>query len=380
MTTETLSSSSIGVKGRINYGKLTLLQLTERIVYKSEKSALEELHENRRLFPRKHQEKVRLVEYIAAIGQSPLARRWCGYDDMVLDDAYDLCIDKFSNIPTQASAHRHAGPQGPDCRCYFGTFFDCTTAKLKTEPPANLIEAEMIAAELLRRLIKWHFFLSCLEARRKAQRLRRRYMWRIDGRTIYLWLPFELPGQRCREWLVANIPDVDPDRPGEQFRVQAIVDGLLTKRRIFYLSELDRTGEGLPPSPHSVPSMLEDEISVNGLAEAVAVEKAENIKYQTPAIRLLGEDKLRQLIRTGFARLACGNYDGQKIAACFGLSKATFSRFAGNRWGHHCDDTASAPDLWRNTAQTLANHCDFVIAAQKAGVWKQVSRVLDTRD
>lgn len=377
MRTETLSPSSIDLQGRIDYGKLTLLQLAERITNSSDKEALKELHDERAIFCDQRKNSIRLAEYIAGLMNSKIAKFWSGGDVHVLEDAYNLSLDKFFNVPTRQAISPQQGPQGPDCRYTFKAFIICAKHKLQEEPPANATEAEIISAEILRRLIRWHFSLSCLEAKRRAQKLRRRYMWLVNGEIIYLWLPLELPGQRCREWLEANIPDVDPRRSGEKYRVQAIVDRLLTKGRVFYLSELDRIGEKLPPSPYSVPSIIQDEISVKGITEAVATEKAEKIKMQRPAIRLLGKDQLKQLIRTVFTRLAHGDYVEKDIARCFGLSCATFSRFAGAHWKGYRDDSIVPvpPDLWRNTAEVLSGHPDFVVAAQKAGVWKQVSYI-----
>ena len=164
--------------------------------------------------------------------------------------------------------------------------------------------------------------------------------------------------------------------------MQAIVDRLLAKRTIYYLSELERVGEELPPSPDPLPSAIETQVSVEGLAETVACEKAEQIKEQRPTIRHLGEEKLKKLIRTVFAKLAYGEYVEKDIARRFGLSEATFSRFAGSRWQNSCDDTVETlvPDLWRNVAHTLAGHSDFVIAAQKAGVWRQISAVVGAKN
>jgi hypothetical protein len=202
-------------------------------------------------------------------------------------------------------------------------------------------------------------------------------MWVVNGKRIYLWLPLELPGHRCSEWLTANIPDVDPHRPGENYRVQAEVDRLLAKRQIFYFSDLDRIEEELPPSPHSIPWIIRDEISVKGLADAVAGEKAENIERQRPAIRLLGKNKLMELIRTVFGRLAYADYMEKNIARRFGLSCSTFSRFAGAHWKQSRDEKVAAvpPDLWKNTAEVLSGQPDFVVAAVKAGVWKQVTQM-----
>jgi len=376
MATETLSSSSIGLQGRINYGKLTLLQLAELIV-DGDTEALRELHDHRVMYHRQWKDPIPLATYIAGLKNSKIARIWSRYDDLVLDEAYNLTIDKICNIPIPADNDQQPIPQGPDCRHYFKAFITYAEKELKAKPPANAIKTEIILTGILLRLIRWHFFQSCREAKRRTQKLRRRYMWLVDGMRIYLWLPLELPGHRCREWLTANVPDVDPHRPGEQYRVQAVVDRLLTKRKIFYFSDLDRIGETLPPSPHSMPWIIRDEISVDGLAEAVAGKKAENIKQQRSAIRLLGKDKLKELIRTVFARLAYADYVEKDIARCFGLSCATFSRFAGAHWKEYHDDIIISvpPDLWRNTAEVLGGHPDFVIAAEKAGVWKQVSQI-----
>ena len=129
----------------------------------------------------------------------------------------------------------------------------------------------------------------------------------------------------------------------------------------------------------SASSVLENEINKEGLSKTIACEKAENIAQQRPAIRMLGEEKLKKLICTIFDRLIHGDYMEKELAVDFGLSQATMSRFSGRRWNNHYDETQEAfvPDLWRNTAQTLARHSDFVAAAQRAGVWKRVQVVLD---
>ena len=64
----------------------------------------------------------------------------------------------------------------------------------------------------------------------------------------------------------------------------------------------------------------------------------------------------------------------QNLAQLFGLSLSTFSRFAGSRWRKRSD--RAIPDLWLNTAQTLASHRALVEAAKDAGVWHRVGQVL----
>lgn len=378
MRTEIKSSTTTGLQGQIDYRKLTLLQLAERIANNSDMQALRELHENRVIFHPKWKNMVHLAEYLSAFKDSDISREWCGHEALVLDEAYDLTVDKFSNIPSGQTDDEQPGPYGPDCRYYFKAYIIYLTAEFKARPPANALQAEMIAAEMLRRMVVRQFYFSCLEAKRKEYKFVRRYRCRSPWGDIYLWLPFEIPPQRCREWLQANIPDIDPRRPGERERVQAVLNQLLAKREIFSLNELEQIGERLPPSLDPWLSMIEENISVDGLAEAVAGEKAENINQQRTAIRMLGKDKLKQLIHTIFTKLAYGEYVEKEIAESFGLSTATFSRFAGSQWKEPCDDivVTFVPDLWRNTAHTLAGHLDFVIAAQKAGVWKHISYVL----
>ena len=373
MKTETLPSSSIGLKSRIDCGKLTLLQLIERIADSGDPGALEELHGERKIFYDQQKNTIHLAEYLAVLMNSRLAKFCCGGDSQIIEDAYNMTLDKFFNIPARQASIQQQGPQGPNCRYYFNAFVKCAKKKLKENPPANAIEADIISAEILRRLITWHFFLSCKEAKRRAQKLRRRYMYEKDGRKIYLWLSWELGGH-CRQWLQTNIPDIDPHRPGEQQRVQAIIDKLLRETKIYYLSELNNVDEKLPPSPYSVPSSIRDQITVKGLAEAVATEKAENINQQRRTIRQLGKAKLKQLIRTVFTQIGNDRYIEKDVACRFGLSLSTLSRFAGSHFHFTLDnDTVTqVPALWRNTAGVLSSHPDFVIAAEKAGVWKQV--------
>ena len=384
MRRATLSSSSTHLRGRINYDKLTRLELTERIANHSDTEAAKEHLENRPLSRPEYKGSHNLVEYIALLRDSGIAKRWCGYDALVLDAAYDLTIDKFFNIPVQTDDDEQQRSRCTDCRPYFLAYFIYTSDLFKENPPANALEADMISSESMRKMVVRQFRFSCREARRRLYKFVRRYRWRFPEfeKDIYVWLPWEIPRGQCQAWLKVQILDVDPQRPGEQERVQQEIDWLLAKRKLFSLEELDRVGESLPPSPDPLPSAIETQVSVEGLAETVACEKAERIKEQRPTIYHLGEEKLKKLIRTVFAKLAYGEYVEKDIARRFGLSEATFSRFAGSRWQSSSDDTVESlvPDLWRNVAHTLADHLDFVVAAQKAGVWKRVSGVLGIKN
>lgn len=375
MKTEMKPETSIELKGRIDYGRMPLLQLEGRIANRTDRQALKELHDNRLITHRDHERSFHPAEYLEMLKNSKTAGRWCGYENPVLEDAYNRTIDKFNNMPVQTDDEQ-AKSQGTDCRRYYLACWIYTTNLFKENPPANALQAEIVSAEMLRRMIDRQFYLSCLEARRKEYNFVRRYRWRLPQGDLYLWLPLEIPRSCCRQWLEVNIGAVDPLRYGEKGRVQATIDRLLLKRKIFLLSEIPEVEEKLPPAPDPVSSMLEEQITVDGLAEAVADEKAENIDWQMRPVQRLGKKKLKQLIHRIFDALARGEYVENRIAARYGLSGATFSRFAGARWNKNAEGKGSVPALWSNVAHTLAGHLQFVRAAKKAGVLQQVRRIV----
>ncbi len=377
MKREHLTTESMLATEPANYGDLPLLELTRRIGYESNRIALEELYQNRPLFSYKRDRSLLLGAFLRRLKESNLARRWTGANVMILERAYDLALDKFSNLPEKNQGrHRPGKTRGPDCRYYYRAFYKYTMARLsEMDRSDNAIRVEMTAAENLGRMVLRHFYLSCLESKRQAEHSVRRYCWQRNGRAVSVWMPSMLSGRQCRLWLEANIQDYDPSRVGERQRVQDTVNRLLTWPRTISLCDVDGGAEHIPAPTDWVSSIVEQEISTHGLARTVAQEKAANIEQQRPAIRQLGADKLEELIHTVFARLTCDDYVEQTVAANFGMSKSTLSRFAGSRWHNRLDE--AVPDLWRNTAQTLACHSTFVMAAKRTGVWKRMVQVLD---
>jgi len=363
----------------LDYRPLSLLRLSELIYRDADAEALRELHANRPLFRVNRSNPLLMADYLVHLKQRHIAYEWCGQDCMVLEKAYDLTLAKFFNLPLEGDAGMESGKtEGSDCRYYYKAFHDYAVTQLKRPSSQDVVRTEYLSAALLQKMVMRHFYLSCLEGRRQAQKFVKRYAWRLDGRTLYIWLPVEMPSRRCQAWLRDRIPDVDPKRPGERDRVQAIVNRLITKRRIFSLEQLGHHGRETSLSSNPGPPSIEEGISAEGLAGSLAEEKADNIEYQRPAIQSLGKARLRQLVCRIFADLVRERYEAKGIAADFGLSKATFSRFAGNRWSSASDKTAACPvpDLWRNFAHILASHDVFRKAAREAGVWRRVCDVV----
>lgn len=375
--------------GRLSPRPLRRLSLTElmgRIDRFGDREALRELHDHRPVFRRDGEGQLRLVEYVDRLRESPPARKTYGCRTVVLDEAYNLTVDKFSNLPCEPAG---AAPQeetltsrskhrGPDCRAYYRAVLARVRERMASRPAAGQLEQEAVAANELQGLVLRHFTTSCLESLRRSNPLMMRYAWPVNGGEIRVWRPLGMDGREFRRWLQANVEDPRPQRPLERERVQAIIDQRLGIRRTVPLDDGYDLVAAVPASEPPVPWSVLHDVTVHGLAEAIATEKAASLSQQRPAIRALGKTKLQRMIRSIFERCSQDGYRDETMARTFGVSTPTFSRFAGRRWSDRSDDQGSltVPDLWRNTAGVLAAHPVFVEAARDAGVWSRVEEVL----
>jgi len=352
---------------------LSLRELAERIVRERDRAALREFHDRRTLFRFMSRPPLLFAEFVAALCRTQWARGLAALSPSALDYAYDLTIDKFANLPPDGSRLQGETPPGPDCRHSFRCFLRALGEWEEQNPDEDPLTEEIAAAGLLQSQVLRQFRLSCLEARRSTTRARSRYAWHVNGRAIGLWMPSRMTGGQRRAWLEANAEDPDPARPGERCRVQAIVDALLG---IPQHVPLDEEAEELgveDPIPAPWPSSTEEKLRARGLPETVADEKAEHIHLQRPAVQALGAPALRRLILRIFDGLFDGCYEEKHLAREFGISRATFSRFAGSRWLR--GPSAKPPDLWRNVAHVLASHEALAEAAEQAGIWEEVARL-----
>jgi len=367
---------------KVWYRNFPLVNLIKQIVEKSDRFALEEFHHNRTLFGYKGRPPLLFVDYLNELRESTARRVWIGPNaDEVAERAYDLTADKFSNLrgdnesslDVQNESDWNVKRKGADCRLYFKAFLDRLALSFETEPPANDIEEEARAAMIMHGLVRRHFYLSVLEAKREANPFRSRYYWSVKGRTICVWLPVSLEGRERRAWLEKNIDKPEPRRSGERERIQGIIDrkwvreGFVPLRENTHLSNEER----LPPWLES------GETFGISLAEVVAEEKAGNIHRQRRSIRRLGKERLKQLVLRIFKDVSGGEYEDGKVARDFMLSKATFSRFAGSRW---LQTESAIPDLWLNTAEVLSTHPTFREVAITTGFWKEVQSTLERSD
>lgn len=347
------------------YRRLSLVDLAERIVRCSDGEALRELHDHRPLFRLRDGPPLLFVEFLSLLCSSSWAVRFSNGNAAILDRAYDLTVDKFSNLPGPGAPPGRRRHSGPDCRNYFRAFLDLWARTAQATSPDSY-RAEEVSAKLLQNRVVRSFRLSCLEARRVACPARTRYAWKANGDVIYLWMPASLRGRHRHTWLRENAGIPHSSSMEERQRIQAIIDERLGNKTHFQLDARDTEASQEP----GVEYLVDQEVSLRGIAEVVADEKADNIDRQRPAIKALGRASLKQLVRRVLDDLADGRYEEKEIAESFGISTPTFSRFAGHRW--HSGASTPPPDLWANVAHTLAGHIAFVEVAKEAGVWPKV--------
>jgi hypothetical protein len=182
-------------------------------------------------------------------------------------------------------------------------------------------------------------------------------------------------GRQRRVWLEANVPAPSVSGNGEKQQVQALIDGHFGMLETVAFNECIHTACHNGETQSAIDHLIEHETAEHGLAEFVAREKSVRLKEQRSAIRRLGRSRLVALIHRVFDAVMTGYIDDHTIAAEFGLSPATFSRFAGSHWTP--GDGRSVPDLWRNTATVVACIPSFRDSAKAAGLWRRVQFAVD---
>jgi len=357
-------------------------KLIKSIVNDSNREALNELLENRKLFYYK-KKWILLSEFIwrlrEKLAQKPGSSRPVIND--IIDETYELTITKFSNLPeglTNAEGKtkeisKTVKPKQVDCRNYYRPVLKIFELWRKNNPNASELEQEQETGKILQRLVVKHFYLSRKEFLRNKRPFSVRYDWKTKGKTITLWYPVELGPKLFKEWLKNKMKESKLDKAEMQAHLQSEID-----KSFFVGRRVDLDNKILDNNLRTDPSVDHDDSIINrSLADVVAAEKTNHIENLRPAIKSLGKNILGQLIHRIFDDLKDGVFEDNKIADDFGISKATFSRFAGSQWQKKLDQKeVMIPDLWKNTAKIVASDPEFIEAASEAGVMKNIAKVL----
>ena len=408
--------------------KESTISLIRRIAEDSDTMALNVFHETRTLFYR-NGKWVRLAEFVRALKDSSVRgprEENSTHSNMseVSDNAYDLTLAKFRNIPSQnlkpVKANKNASDKkrftwNVDCRKYFKQLLKNIDKELSKKPITSEVDIEEKVARIATRFVMGRFDLSMKECKRRDT-TSTRYTWEVDGRKIYLFRPFHLTAVQLRKWLEDNITDINPDAPHEQDRIQKIIDqkypcGANIRTDDPEIIEAPDK-EDAPWSDQKYPGGtsvqaddpeiadepgMEDKPSIecdegsqfcSSLSAYVAKEKSENLEDLRPAIGSLGQEGVYDLVSRIFEDMADGQYNLSKVARDFNLSKATLSRFAGSEWRKEVTkkkdvqedmkqlSKADIPDLWINTTHVLAENRTFMETVRNTGLGGVINDIL----
>jgi hypothetical protein len=404
-----------------DYKSYSTVSLIRKIVEDSDMMALHVFHETRTLFYR-NGKWVRLAEFVRALKDSSVRgprEDKPTHTNMseVSDNAYDLTLAKFCNIPSQklkpVKANKNASDKkrftwNVNCRLYFNALLKNIDKELsKKKLIISEADIEEKVAKIATKFVIRHFYRSIKECKRRDT-TSTRYAWDVGGRIIYLFYPSHITAKQFLKWLEDNITDVNPDAPHEKDRIQAIIDkkypcgaNIQTDDPEAF-EESGRDGESGLDKKFSLGTNvlkndpgISDELKIEvkspieyhegsefsvRLSVHVAKEKSENLEELRPAIRSLGKEGVFNLVSRIFEDMADEQYNLSAVARDFNLSKATLSRFAGSDWRKDEDmkqlSKADIPDLWINTTHVLAENRTFMETVRNTGLGAVIDDIL----
>jgi hypothetical protein len=298
------------------------------------------------------------------------------------DAAYDLTIRKFAELPLEKdysekkdNISKKLKQKQVDCRNYYRVVLSKLKDWKERNPDVSELDEERMIGEILQKLVVKHYHWSRREFLRKKRPFSVRYIHKINNKTISLWYPAGLRAEDFRKWVKQNLSKPVKDVSGEQNRLQGELDKLFYQGSLPLDEYMDSKSDTVL---QSIEYTSETGLSAANLAKAVASDKLYRINALRPAIKKLGKKSLAQLIFRIFDDIDRDSFKDNEIANDFGLSKATFSRFAGSNWKNKSDpnEIVSVPDLWKNTAKVIASDPDFCETAHHAGILKYIRNII----
>ncbi len=366
-----------------DYTSLRLVPLVRKVVYEADRHALCELC-GRSLFLLASGRRVSYAEYRDALLQNALANAMGRRQGTsVVESAFDLLTDRLVNLPDgQSSCDGDCSFDGTavwrsriDCRNYLRGYLEIASEALEDSPALTPIELEEHAAQLLQKYVT-HLLWYCMkEALRARNPLVSRYVWVYNGYKVTIWFPRSVRGAQRRDFLLSEIGAPESDMPEEVDRIQALIDRRFGTPGIFSYEELGMDKSDLQCFERFPGGLSFDDCDGSDAHEFIAKEKSATIGQQRRAIGSLGPDRLKALVLTVLENLENPLKSDAEIAQEYGLSKGTFSRFAGRKWREwrQWGNGGRVPDLFRNIGQLLARTARFVEAAKRIGLWNELN-------
>lgn len=348
------------------YSFLPTFELIERISIQKDVEALNYFISNRKLlsFGKK---RVLLPDYLQKLRTSNyysyirISHRETHLEEK-LDLIYDRTLQKFSVLKDYSNEK-----DGPHCDKQYESLLMQLNNYRVTNPNHSEFEIEKEIETRFKNMVIRHLSYSWLEVCRITNRLYQRYPWEFPNGTIELKKPRGIDGRDFKRWLKENISNPDPTLKNEKYRIQKEIDDWFGHSAFIDFDSIANV-------KHGQYDYEETEQYPEDLSTLVAVEKSANLNKLRPSIRSLGEEKVKQFVKKILEAILYNENNDISIANEFGISKATYSRFAGRDWNSNIN--GEVPDLWKNLAKIVVSNPILLENAIKLGIKPVIDNIL----
>lgn len=348
----------------VKYQSLSLTDLIKKIAIQRDQSSLEFFLTFRKVVVYQG-DRLTLPEYFRMLWDT----NFCVYikpptGELKLADKLDLLYNRL--VGKFCILRSGTEESGPYCEKQYDVIYS-RIQDIKSDG-LTAVEIELEVERIIKSTVVHHIYLTWIEVCRDLNPSYKRYRWNAECGSIELKRPVWLSGNEFRTWLEENFPNPEPKERDLRDRIQTAV-----YQQFGHISELliDADPEMEIADISTANPNDGNGWAIKRLYRIVANEKADNVAKLRPAIQRLGKDRVHRLVLTIFDRLDSDNSD-TTIAEEFGLTKASYSRFAGRSW---IDNPRSdqVPDLWKNTAKIVFQDPLLIDAAAGFGI----NRALD---
>jgi len=293
--------------------------------------------------------------------------------DEKMDLVYERTLQKFSVLRP-----KNDNPiiEGPYCDNQYKRLYTKISEFENSQKDLTELYKEYEVEKIFQKQVIIHISYSWLESCRIKNRYYQRYTWKLKSRNIELKKPRWIEGNKFRKWLEKTFIDTNPNDSLVKEQIQKAIFSEFGFNRELRINNIGTNSIELSNNPDQN-QKIDNEYIENHLYQKVADEKADNIHDLRPAIRNLGKKRVRKLVLKILYSYIENYYKDIEISKEFGLSKATFSRFAGSDWNKDNTENKSlkVPDLWKNMASVIVADPYFCQAANEVGVIDIIKRI-----
>jgi hypothetical protein len=367
------------MKNNLEYKYLSTFELIKNVALHSDNIALNEILASRKLLVLKKKKRLLLPEYLWQLKERNfypfviVGKNERNVDEKI-DRTYDLILQKFLILKPSIITNENKGPY---CDNQYKELYKKIN-ELKIERKIHKAsDYEEAIEKIFRNMVVRHLKYSWGEVCRQMNHFYHRYRWELPAETMELKKPRWKKGNEFRRWLEINVWDEDNEKSlerkqvqkkiydsfGHPFDISIDVDNDLRNK----LSVIDDPIE-----------MMKKEDMGNRFYESIADEKANNVQRLRPSIRNLGKEKIKELVLYILNNFNNDDYNDITVANKFGLSKATYSRFAGKDWKK--GKVIESPDLIRNIAKVVNSHPIFLEVVTDLGQRDVINTILNAKE